>query len=63
MRLLPGDSGVIDIKGFLQTLQALGYEGPVAVETFSEELRALSPQEAAARAGAAMQKVWAEARV
>ena len=63
VRLLPGASGVIDITGFLQTLQALGYEGPIAVETFSEELRALSPQEAAARAGAAMKKVWAEARI
>jgi sugar phosphate isomerase/epimerase len=63
VRLLPGDSGVIDMKGFLQTLKALGYEGPVAVETFSDELRSLPPQEAARRAAAAVQKVWAEARV
>lgn len=63
VRLLPGDSGIIDIKGFLQTLKALGYEGPVAVETFSEELRALSPQEAVQRAAVAVRKVWDDARV
>ncbi len=63
VRLLPGDSGVIDIKGFLQTLKALGYEGPIAVETFSEELRALPASEAAQRAAAAVRKVWEEARV
>jgi sugar phosphate isomerase/epimerase len=61
VRLLPGASGVIDIVGFLQTLNALGYDGPVAVETFSEELRALPPDEAAARAAAAVKSVFAAA--
>ena len=63
VRLLPGESGVIDIKGFLQTLKALGYDGPVAVETFSAELNELPPPEAAARAAAAMRKVWEEAGI
>lgn len=63
VRLLPGDSGVMDMTGFLQTLAALGYEGPVAVETFSEELRALPPQEAAKRAAIAVKKVWDAARI
>ena len=63
VRLLPGESGVIDIKGFLQTLKALGYDGPVAVETFSDDLKALPPQEAARLAGAAVQKVWSEAGI
>ncbi len=61
VRLLPGASGVIDITGFLQTLQSRGYDGPVAVETFSEELRALSPDEAAKRAAAAVKSVFAAA--
>ncbi|MBI4558428.1 MAG: sugar phosphate isomerase/epimerase [Candidatus Hydrogenedentes bacterium] len=52
-RLLPGD-GVIDLKGFLSALQSIGYDGPVAVETFSEELRQMGPEEAARRAGTAM---------
>ncbi len=63
VRLLPGQSGVIDIRGFLRTLSALGYEGPVAVETFSDELKGLSPDESAARASAAMRKVWADAEL
>ena len=49
VRLLPGE-GVIDLQAFLQTLNAIGYDGPVAVETFSDDLRALPPHEAAARA-------------
>lgn len=61
VRLLPGQSGVIDIRGFLRTLSALGYEGPVAVETFSEELKNLTPDQSAERAAAAMRKVWADA--
>lgn len=52
VRLLPGASGVIDLTGFLKTLAALGCDGPVGVETFSEDLNALSPDEAAARAAA-----------
>jgi sugar phosphate isomerase/epimerase len=57
VRLLPGASGVIDIVGFLSTLNALGYDGPVAVETFSEELKTLPPDEAAARAAEAIDRV------
>ena len=47
VRELPGATGEIDIRGFLSTLKALGYEGPVAVETFSEKLKAMSPDDAA----------------
>jgi hypothetical protein len=35
----------------------------VAVETFSDELKVLPPQEAARRAGEAVRKVWAEAAI
>jgi len=52
-RLLPGASGVIDLTGFLKTLAALGCDGPVAVETFSDELKSLPPDEAASRAAEA----------
>lgn len=62
-RLLPGASGVIDIVGFLKTLDALGYDGPISVETFSEELNALPPDESAARAGAAVKQVFEAAGV
>ena len=63
VRLLPGASGTIDIVGFLGTLGALGYDGPVAVETFSEELRALAPDEAASRAAVAVAGVLNAAKI
>ena len=33
-RALPGATGVIDIKGFLMTLEQIGYDGPVTPEPF-----------------------------
>lgn len=63
VRLLPGASGMIDITGFLGTLGALGYDGPVAVETFSDELKALTPDEAAARAAVAVGGVLRAANI
>ena len=53
VRELPGATGEIDVRGFLSTLRALGYDGPIAVETFSENLKAMSPDEAAAVAAKA----------
>lgn len=63
VRLLPGATGVIDIMAFLKTLDALGYDGPLAVETFSQDLNALPPSEAAAQAGAAVARVMQQAGV
>jgi len=56
-RLLPGQSGIIDIQAFLQTLAAIGYDGPLGVETFSAELNSLAPDQAAARAAASVTQV------
>lgn len=47
-RLLPGD-GVIDLPGFVRSLNAAGYNGYVAVETFNKEIAALGRDEAARR--------------
>jgi sugar phosphate isomerase/epimerase len=33
-RALPGATGVIDIRGFLATLQQIGYDGPIVPEPF-----------------------------
>ena len=38
------------VAAFKEWLQTIGYNGPVAVETFSKALRELSPDEAAATA-------------
>lgn len=57
-RLLPGE-GVIDLLGFLTALKTVGYTGYMGIETFSKELTALPPDQAAARAAAAAKKVLA----
>lgn len=61
-RLLPGD-GVIDLPAFLRALRTVGYDGPVAVETFDDELRKVGPEEAAQRAGRALLRVMEQAGV
>lgn len=62
-RLLPGESGVIDLPGFLQTLKALGYDGPLCVETFSAELDAMTADESAALASRALHGVMEQADI
>jgi len=59
-RLLPGD-GIIDLAAFLQSLDKIGYDGPVSVETFDSELKKLGAEEAAEKAGKAMKSVWEKA--
>lgn len=48
-RLLPG-AGVIDLPAFFAALSAAGYDGPVSVEVFSDELKKMPPAEAAKKA-------------
>ena len=60
-RLLPGASGVIDIVGFLQTLNRIGYGGPVVVEPFNAELEALPYAERVQVTKASLDKVWQQA--
>ncbi len=45
-RELPGETGVIDIAGFLGTLREIGYDGPVTPEPFKKELQDLPSDEA-----------------
>lgn len=60
-RLLPGASGIIDITGFLQALQHIGYTGPVVVEPFSSEVNALPPAERVRVTGESLRKVMRQA--
>ena len=48
-RRLPGE-GEFDIRGYVQALQAAGYEGPWGVEVLSSDLGALPIEEAFQRA-------------
>lgn len=61
VRRLPGETGVIDLRAFLGALAAMGYDGPVTPEPFSDRLRALSPEEAVQETAAAVRKVWLDA--
>jgi len=60
-RAMPGETGVIDIEGFLGALDALGYDGPVMVEPFSDEMLALDPEAAAERSMDSLETVWERA--
>lgn len=58
VRALPGETGVIDIKGFMEALRAIGYDGPVTAEPFSQRLRDLAPDAAIQETADAMSKIW-----
>jgi len=62
-RRLPGETGVIDLKVFLQGLKAIGYTGPVTPEPFSQKLREMGPRDAIRATAEALMKVWREAGV
>ncbi|MBZ5583697.1 MAG: sugar phosphate isomerase/epimerase [Acidobacteriia bacterium] len=57
-RELPLATGVIDMKGFLNALNQVGYDGPVAAEPMSAALRQLPPEEALAKVAEAMKKAF-----
>lgn len=58
-RLLPGE-GIIDLKTFFSSLKQMGYQDYMGIETFSAELKALSVDEAAAKAKAAADAALAQ---
>ncbi|MDQ2732997.1 MAG: sugar phosphate isomerase/epimerase [Armatimonadota bacterium] len=60
VRGLPGETGVIDIGGFLRTLREIGYDGPVTAEPFSPTLPQMNAAEAARTIGDSMKLIWKE---
>jgi sugar phosphate isomerase/epimerase len=46
VRMLPGETGVIDVVGFLGALKNTGYDGPLVVEPFKKELNELPSDDA-----------------
>lgn len=58
-RKLPVTTGVIDMKGFVNALVRIGYDGPVECEPFDQELRALPPEEALQATINALNRIWA----
>lgn len=61
VRALPGETGVLDLAGFLQALKAIGYDGPVTAEPFSRRVREMAPDAAVKATAAAVDQVWQEA--
>lgn len=58
-RMLPGETGVIDVKTFLRNLSRIGYEGPVVVEPFYEEFRTMKDaDEIVRKVKQALDSVW-----
>ncbi|MEK3911582.1 sugar phosphate isomerase/epimerase [Paenibacillus sp. FSL H7-0331] len=57
-RLLPGE-GIIDLKVMLTSLQQIGYDSFISVETFSKELPLLPPVEVALKTKSAVDRVIA----
>lgn len=64
VRGMPGETGVINIEGFLKALQTIGYEGPVVAEPFKTELAELPTDEDRVTAvSQSMKKIFALAGV
>lgn len=58
-RRLPGETAVIDIKGFLDTLRTIGYDGPVEAEPFDPRLKELETDEERVRKiGASLETIF-----
>lgn len=57
-RQLPVTSGVIDMKGFINALVKIGYDGPVECEPFDQKLREMDDDAAVAKTGAALKRLW-----
>jgi sugar phosphate isomerase/epimerase len=62
-RELPGATGLIDAKTFLQSLKRIGYAGPVRAEPFNDAVRRMSTDDAAAAAAEALRKAFTAAGV
>ncbi|MEM7127392.1 MAG: sugar phosphate isomerase/epimerase [Chloroflexota bacterium] len=63
VRDLPGYTGMIDLNGFLHALRDIGYDGPVTAEPFSQRLRDMPDEEAAAETSRAMHTMWEKAQL
>lgn len=58
VRRLPGETGVIDLVGFLKTLWDIGYKGPVTPEPFLKTLKEMPVSKAVKLVGESLDCVW-----
>jgi len=57
-RALPVTTGVIDLKGFINALVKIGYDGPVECEPFDLELRQMEPDAAVKKTSESLNRLW-----
>lgn len=57
-RALPATTGVIDLKGFINALVKIGYDGPVECEPFNQELRQMEPDAAVQKTSESLNRLW-----
>jgi len=57
-RCLPVTTGVIDMKGFINAMAKIGYDGPVECEPFDQELRRMEPEAAVQKTSESLSRLW-----
>ena len=57
-RKLPATTGVIDLKGFINALVKLGYDGPVECEPFDQELRKMDQAAIVQTTAESLNRLW-----
>ncbi len=62
-RELPGTTGVIDLTGMLKSLNALGFDGPIVVEPWNAQLRAMRPADAIRKVKVALDRCLKQAGI
>lgn len=57
-RALPVTTGVIDMKGFINAMVKIGYDGAVECEPFDQELRRMAPDAAVKKTSESLNRLW-----
>ena len=57
-RKLPVTTGVIDLKGFINTMVKIGYDGPVECEPFDQELRKMDDNATLQKTIESLNRLW-----
>ena len=57
-RKLPVTTGVIDMRGFINALVKISYDGPVEAEPFDQEVRKMEPDDAVRVTAESLERVW-----
>ena len=57
-RRLPVTTGVIDMKGFVNALVAIGYDGPIECEPFDQTLRNMEDATAVQKTSDSLNRLW-----